>query len=110
MTEPTTVADLCAHRDQIRAELESNELHVLALLRDPSPGLASLPVGDLLCWCDGLTEEYVTRLLKAAEIPWGQRLSRLSARDVAMVCFQIKGRHPEIWQGWLNALNERAVA
>ena len=106
-----TVADLLTRREQIRRELNVNQRHLLNVLRDPEPELRSVPIGDALCWCEGIDEATATTILTAAKIKWGLRLFLLSARDIAAVCWEIKTRHPETWERWKMATREpRRVA
>ena len=105
-----TVADLQEIRAGIRAELAANQRHVFADLREPAPGIGSLPIGDLLCWCDGLDEEGVTLILAASEINWGRPTRLLTAKDQAMLCFQIKAREPDAWERWKAGLSYRRSA
>lgn len=95
-----TVAELRTRRESVRVDLAANRRHLLADLRKPAPEIANMPVGDLLCWCDGLDEAKVVRILAAAEIQWGRRVRLLSGRDQAMLLFQVKARHPEAWERW----------
>ena len=105
-----TVADLQSRRAEVRADLAGNQRHVLADLRDPAPEIASLPIGDLLCWCEGLDEASVTLILTAAQINWGRPTRLLTAKDQAMLCFQIKVREPEAWERWKAGLRDRRAA
>lgn len=95
-----TVAELRTRREQVRDDLAENRRHLVATIRRPAPEIANLPIGDLLCWCDGLDEAAVTTILAASEIRWGQRVRLLSAKDQAMLCWQIKARYPETWERW----------
>jgi hypothetical protein len=105
-----TVADLQSRRAELREDLAAGRRHVLADLRKPAPEIANLPIGDLLCWCEGLDEAAVTRILAAAAINWGRPTRLLTARDQAMLCFQIKAREPEAWTRWRNGLRGRQAA
>lgn len=102
-----TLAELIGRRERIKRDLGAGRRHVLIDLRGPAPEIAHLPIGDLLCWCDGLGEAQVVRILQGAEVNWGRRVSLLSSRDQAALCFQIKARCPEVWEAWLEAHRER---
>ncbi len=104
------VAQLRQRWDQVRDGLAAGQLHLLEVIRDPDDDLDFLPIGDVLSWAEGLTEESVTHILRAAAIPWGRRLSLLSAKDITMVCFQVKARHPQAWERWRKALQARKAA
>lgn len=95
-----SAAELQSRRATLRADLAANRRHLVAILRRPPEGMATLPIGDLLCWCDGLDEAKVTRILAGAGLPWGHRVRRLTARHHALLCWQIKTRHPETWEQW----------
>ncbi len=99
-----TAAELLDRRDEVRAELEQGQGHLLAVLRTPDQAVKSAPIGDVLCWCEGLDEAKVSRILAAAGIPWGRSIASLRKREVEMLCLQIKVRHPETWQHWRDAL------
>lgn len=107
---PPTLANLLARREAIRDSLEANRRHVFALLREPLPEIKNLPVGDLLCWCEGLDEAAVSRVLAAAGVNWGRRVSQVSAKDQAGLLFQVKSRHPETWERWKGSLRPREAA
>jgi|SRR6478672_6915902 len=102
-----TVAELHSRRVAHREALAVGDRHVLADLREPAPEIASLPIGDLLCWCDGLDEAAVTQILTASEINWGRPTRLLTGKDHAVLCFQIKAREPEIWERWKAGLREK---
>ena len=105
-----TAAELLNRRSEVRAELEAGTRHVLGILRGPEPELQSAPVGDVLCWTDGLDEAAVSRILILADVKWGKRVASLSQREIAALCFQAKHRHPEVWNHWRENLLERAAA
>lgn len=105
-----TVAELHTRRATVREDLAANRRHVVGELRKPAPEIANLPIGDLLCWCDGLDEAAVTCVLTASEINWGRPTRLLTAKDQAMLCFQIKAREPETWERWKAGLRERRAA
>lgn len=102
-----TAAELQDRRGEVRAELGEERSHLLAVLRKPDPALRTAPIGDVLCWCDGLDEAKVSRILAASEIPWGRGLSKLTRRDTQMLCLQIKARHPETWERWRESVRGR---
>lgn len=99
-----TAAELQDRRGEVRADLALERSHVLALLRKPERALRTAPIGDVLCWCEGLDEAKVSRILAASEIPWGRHVSKLSKRDTEMLCLQIKARHPETWERWRESV------
>ena len=103
-----TLANLLARRDAIRESLESNRRHPLALLRDPLPEIKNLPIGDLLCWCDGLDEAAVSRLLAAVGVNWGRRVGQVSAKDQAKLLYAVKSRLPDVWEHWRTGLKVAA--
>lgn len=105
-----TVTTLRTHREQVREELAANDRHPVNVLRDPEPELQSAAVGDVLAWCEGLDDERVTAVLDAAKVNWGRRLSLLSQRDIAAVCWAISTRHPGAWERWKAAQLERRSA
>lgn len=105
-----TAAELLDRRSEVRAELAAGARHVLGVLRDPEPELQSAPVGDVLCWTDGLDEAAVARVLILADVKWGKRIASLTQRQVAALCFQIKARHPETWDRWRQSLQGQAAA
>jgi hypothetical protein len=105
-----TVAELHTRRAQHRDDLAAGRRHVVADLRKPPREIANLPIGDLLCWCEGLDEAAVARILGAAELNWGRPVRLLTAKDQAMLCFQIKAREPETWERWKAGLRERRAA
>ena len=105
-----TAAELLKRRAEVRTELEAGARHVLSVLREPESEMRSAPVGDVLCWTQGLDEAAVSRVLIAAGVNWGRCISLLSQREVALLCFQIKRRHPEVWDHWRDALQEQKVA
>lgn len=95
-----TVTDLFAGRNRIRDQLTTGQLHPLAALRNPTPHIATVPIGDLLCWCNGLDETAVSRILITAQVTWGRRISLLSAREQQRILWQVKQWRPEIWDRW----------
>ena len=103
-------ATLLSARDQVRDDLGSMRIHPLALLRNPGAEMASVPVGDLLCWCDGLEEEAVIRILLGAEVTWSRRLSLLTKREIEALCLQIKTRHPHTWERWREAIRPSSIS
>ncbi|HET7053658.1 MAG TPA: hypothetical protein VFI09_07070 [Solirubrobacterales bacterium] len=102
-----TAAELLGRRHVVRAELEEGRGHLLMVLRKPDEAVKAAPVGDVLCWANGLEEAKVSRILAAAEIPWGRPTASLRKREVEMLCLQIKARHPETWQRWRDAVKRR---
>lgn len=56
----STAAEVKTYREMVAADLAANRRHVVNVLRDPEPALAAMPVGDLLCCCDGLEEAAVS--------------------------------------------------
>lgn len=95
-----SVSDLLARRLEVRLELQDGRRHLLSVLREPEAALETVPIGDALCWTQGLDESATARILILAKVTWGRRIGLLSAKEVATICFQIKTRHPETWAKW----------
>jgi len=84
--------------------LEANELHIARVLQRPTEHFAeSIPVGDVLCFCDGLDEAKVSRLLTAVDVNWGRRISLLTATERHTLLAMIKRCWPGLWQRWGGA-------
>lgn len=105
-----TAAELLTRRDEYRAALGDTSLHLLTVLHDPEPELQQAPVGDVLCWAEGLDETKVSRVLKLAKLAWGKPLSKLTNRDISAICFWIHERHPETWERWKELATGRCAA
>lgn len=99
-----TVAELRTRRESHRLDLAAGRRHLLADLRKPAPEIANMPIGDLLCWCEGLEEARVVRILAAAGVAWGSKVRRVTGREQAKILFQVKARHPEVWEAWKASL------
>lgn len=105
-----SLTDLLGRRELIHTQLACSTIHVLAVLRDPDPAVASEPIGDLLCWCDGLDESVVSEVLTAAGVNWGRQTRLVSQADQRKVLWQIKQHRPLVWAGWREALSTRRKA
>lgn len=97
-----SIADFLEQRQQIHSRLSTGRVHVLAIMRDPAPAVASEPIGDLLCWCDGLDERIVMHVLTAAGVNWGRQTRLVSALDQKRILWQIKAHRPLVWAGRLK--------
>lgn len=97
---PGTIHDLFASRHKIRDDLGAVRVHVMRVIAEPPPEVATVPIGDLLCWCDGLDEVSVSRILVCAEVNWGRRIDLISAEDQKKVLWQIKQWRPDVWNRW----------
>lgn len=105
-----TAAELLSRRDEVREQLADTSLHLVSVLRDPEPEIASATTGDVLCWCEELDEEKVSRILLLAKVLWGKPIGKLTNRDISAICFQIKERHPETWERWRELATGRGAA
>jgi hypothetical protein len=94
------LAGLLARLHVVRGELGDARRNLVAEFRKPAPEIASQPIGDVLCWCEGLDEAAAAMILKAAEVNWGRPIRQLAARERALLLLQIKARHPEVWKRW----------
>lgn len=105
-----TIHDLQARRNEVRSALAEGRAHVLHVLRDPDRGIASTPVGDVLCWTDGLGEAEVSRILQACRVNWGQRIGSLSNDDAARILSLVREWFPEVWERWRSRYSGRQAA
>ena len=105
-----TVTTLLTRREEVHAELEHGDRHLVHLLKNPEPEMESAPLGDVLCWCEGLDEAAATVILAAARLNWGRRLSLLTWRDIAAVCWAVKTHFPGPWERWREVREGRAAA
>mgnify|MGYP000971197629 FL=1 len=91
-------------RELIHTQLAVGKIHILAVLRNPDPAVATVPIGDVLCWCQGLDEATVARILQNVEVNWGRRVDLVSGRDQQRILWQIKHHRPLVWDGWRETL------
>lgn len=104
-----TAAELLSRRDEVRDQLSGTSRHLLTVLRNTEPELQQAPIGDVLCWCEGLDEAKVSRLLALAKLDWGKALTKLTNRDISELCYWINRRHPRIWERWRELATGRAA-
>lgn len=105
-----SLTDFLEQRQRVHSELATGQVHILTALKSPDPTIASEPVGDVLCWCQGLDEAVVTEVLCGAGVNWGRQVRLVSAMDQKRILWQIKQRRPLVWAGWRNSLAERKAA
>lgn len=105
-----SVTELHGKRELIHTQLAVSKIHVMAVMKDPDPAVASVPIGDVLCWCEGLDESVVARVLQVAGVNWGRQTRLVSAADQRKILWQIKQHRPLAWTNWREALNERNAA
>lgn len=108
-TTPTgSVTDLRERRAAVLYDLSDGRRHLLSLLAHPDPTTEAIPVGDLLCRAPGLCIDDVSRICFLAKVSWGRRVGLLSKQEVEAICFWIKDRHPDTWEGWRETVRTRA--
>lgn len=107
---PMNVTELFERRNQVRDDLAVTRRHILSVMRKPEPEVAAVPIGDVLCWCEGLDEAVVSRVLAAVGVPWGKRISLMSELDQKRILFEIKRWRPEVWAGWRTRITVRNAA
>lgn len=110
LTPDSPVSDLFESRNQIRDDLSMSRRHIMAVMRDPAPEVATVSIGEVLCWCEGLTEFTVSRILSAASVNWGRRIDLVSEADQKVILFQIKRHAPEAWDRWRFRLGVKRAA
>jgi hypothetical protein len=105
-----SVTEMFEKRNLIRDDLAASRRHIYAVMRNPAREVAAVPIGDALCWCEGLSEAAVSRILAAVGVPWGKRISLISELDQKRILWQIKSRMPEVWEKWrVSAMTGRAA-
>ena len=105
-----SVTELHGKRELIHTQLAVSKIHVMAVMRNPDPAVGSVPIGDVLCWCEGLDESIVARVLQLAWVNWGRQTRLVSAADQKKILWQIKRHRPLVWAGWREALTETKAA
>lgn len=95
-----TAEEMRARREELHEQLAAGEIHIARVLRHPEPFVESIPIGDILCSCDGLDEGRVSRLLTAAAVNWGRRISLLTATDRHVLLEMIARCWPQLWASW----------
>jgi hypothetical protein len=98
------VTDMFETRNAIREDLATGRRHVYAVMKNPRREVATVPIGDVLCWCEGLDEAAVSRILAAVDVPWGKQIRLVSELDQKRILWEIKKRRPEIWTRWRVAI------
>jgi hypothetical protein len=93
-----------AIRTEVREDLAAGRRHIYAVMRKPEREVATVPIGDVLCWCDGLDEAAASRILAAVGVPWGKQIRLVSELDQKRILWEIKKRRPEIWARWREAI------
>ena len=99
-----SVTEMFEKRNAIREDLATGRRHIYAVMRQPAREVAAVPIGDVLCWCDGLDEAAVSRILAAVGVPWGKRISLVSELDQKRILWEVKKRRPEVWSRWREAI------
>lgn len=103
-TRVHTAVDLRERRAELEAALRENRVHIVRVLKDPEWWLESAEIGDVLCWCVGLDDAAVSRILRVLGINWGRRVALLRERDKARIFYRVKTRRPEVWKLWKESI------
>lgn len=95
-----TATEAAMLRRLLRQKLASNRIHIVRALHEPEWWLESVVIGDVLCWCDGLDDAAVTRILVAVDLNWGRRVALLRESDQQRIFYAIKRLYPRVWDRW----------
>jgi hypothetical protein len=95
-----TAEEIRDRREELGARLAAGEIHIARVLQHPDAYAESIPIGDILCCCDGLDEGKVSRLLATCDVNWGRRISLLTASERELLLAVIKRCWPHLWESW----------
>lgn len=84
-------------RAQLKQDVRAGLLSALDVMRDPPEGAANLPVGDLILSVPGVGKTKARKALRRVGISPAKPIGSLTARQIAMLNFELGGR---LWYGW----------